>query len=493
MVSAQHKTFGILHLMTRWLSRVAWTTFLICSLAGTTHAQLGGGGGGFGGGGNGNNAGGGGGAGSGFGAGGIEVDAAGILRMRLFKDPTGKLHQQRIEQAKVALHPDLVRPSELRKISLNRLEAAIADQLANGAGATDEMLYLAGLIRIRYVFFYPETGDIVIAGPAEGFFENPAGRMVGMTSGRATLPLHDLVVALRAFPPGKSPTQVIGCSIDPTQEGLQRLQQTLASIGGRATPADTKAIVGTLREALGLQKVDIQGVSPQSHFAQVLVEADYRMKLIGIGLEKPPVKIPSWVSRARPNSIARNAMQRWYFIPDYEAVRVSQDEMSMELVGDSVRLVGADEMVTSGGQRLSAGRVDKASQMFVKAFTKKYSQLAARLPVYAELRNLIDMSIAAAFIQRQDYFGQAGWDLEIFANEEIFPVENYNPPKQVETAINAIWKGRRLLTPIGGGVHIRPVNALSSENLLSDDEGTVSAQRASVTLNGLAEGQWWWD
>ena len=489
MVQAQQRLFTLFFPASRWYYRVALATLLVCSLAGGTPAQIGGGGGVGGGGG------GGGGGNSALlgGAAGVEVDAAGVLRTRIVRDPNGRLHQERIRQARAALDSDLVRPSELRKISLNRLEAAIADQLAHGAGATDEMLYLAGLTRIQYVFFYPESGDIVIAGPAEGFFENPAGRMVGMTNGRAVLPLQDFVVALRAFRPGESSTRVIGCSIDPTQEGLQRFRQAYTRIGGRATPADTLAIVRTLGEALGLHNVTIQGVPPKSHFAQVLVEADYRMKLIGIGLEQPPVNIPSWVSRARPNSIARNALQRWYFVPDYEAVRVSQDEMSMELVGDSVRLVSANEVVNSGGQRAAAGRVDKASEMFVAAFTNKYAQLAARVPVYAELRNLIDMSIVAAFIQRQDYYGQAGWELDIFSDEDIFSVENHTTPKQVETAINAIWKGRRLLTPIGGGVHIRPGNALSDENLLHDTEGTVAAQRQSVTLDDLAEGQWWWD
>ena len=39
---------------------------------------------------------------------------------------------------------------------------------------------------------------------------------------------------------------------------------------------------------------------PKTHFAQVLVEADYRMKLIGIGLEQPPVRMVSYVDRANP-------------------------------------------------------------------------------------------------------------------------------------------------------------------------------------------------
>ena len=425
--------------------------------------------------------------------GGVEVDADGVLRTRIVRDPTGQLHRRRIAQARAALDPDLVQPSELRKVSLNRLEAAIGAQLANGLGATEEMLYLAGLTQIQYVFFYPETGDLVVAGPAEGFYANPVGRMVGMTSGRATLPLRDLIVALRAFPPDQSSTNVIGCSIDPTTEGLQRFRQALVSISGRATPADEQAILHTLSNALGLHNVTIHGISPRTHFAQVLVEADYRMKLIGIGLEQPPVKLASWVSRAKPNAIARNAMQRWYFVPDYEVVKVSEDEMAMELVGGSVRLVSEDEMVTAGGQRVAAGRKDKASEMFATAFTKKYNQLAARLPVFAELRNLIDMSIVAAFMKRQDYYGQAGWDLKIFADEEVFPVETHPSPQSVETAINAVWKGRRLLTPIGGGVHIRPTNALSSENLLHDGQGAVAAQRELVTLDHLSDGQWWWD
>jgi len=55
-----------------------------------------------------------------------------------------------------------------------------------------------------------------------------------------------------------------------------------------------------------------------THFAAVLVEADYRMKLIGIGLERPPVRLVSYVDRASPSQISRNALVRWFFTPDYE-------------------------------------------------------------------------------------------------------------------------------------------------------------------------------
>jgi len=461
---------------------------------------LGGGGGGFGGGGGGLGGGGGGfgGGGGGFGGGGaagagVVVDANGVLQTRVFRDPTGRLIRQRLAEAKATLNPNLARPSKLRKISLNRLEAALAERIANDEGITDEMKYLAGLTRIKHVFYYPETGDIVIAGPAEGYIENLAGRMIGIMSARPVLELQDLVTALRAFSPGSHPTRVIGVSIDPTQEGLARMQKVLNRLGGRAVPGQEAAIANQLRQSLGHQTVSVKGVSPRSHFAQVLVEADYRMKLIGIGLEKPPVKITAYVDRASPSSVSRNALQRWYFVPDYQSVRVSEDELAMELVGNGVKLVGQDELVTAGGQRVVGRRVDRASQLFVKSFTKKYGALADRVPVYAQLRNLIDMAISAAFIQQQDYYGQAGWSMELFGDEELYSVESYQAPKQVESAINAIWKGHRLMTPIGGGVHIQPNRALESENVLTDDQGVLAAQHESLDLNQLTLDQWWWD
>jgi len=380
-------------------------------------------------------------------------------------------------------------PSKLRKISLTRLERAIAQ---HQGVPTDEMRYLAGLLRLHYVFLYPDSNDIVVAGPAEGWFVDPSGRVVSLSSGRPVLQLQDLVVALRAFPPGGKKATFIGCSIDPTQEGLASMQQFLRSIGSRATPGDTQYIVDGLQTSLGLQTVSINGISPRTHFAQVLVEADYRMKLIGIGLERPPVKLASYVEKANPAAVSRNAMQRWYFTPDYQCVRVSEDKLAMELVGDGVKLVGEHELVGPDGRRQASGSIDRASQAFVFNFTKKYSELADRSPVYAELRNLIDLAVAAAFMQQQDYYAKAGWKMEVFGREQAFAVETLDSPRQVETAVNAIWKGNRLMTPIGGGVQIIAQRALDTENILPDEAEKVARTREQIKPD-LREGQWWWD
>jgi hypothetical protein len=428
---------------------------------------------------------------------GISVDPSGVLKMERVTDRGWALMRSRIAAARTTLPPEISRGSELRKISLNRLEAAAQAELAAGGSLSEEMLYLAGLTRVQYVFFYPETNDIVIAGPAEGWMTDLVGRVRGIESGKPIVELRDLVVALRAFPPGQGKTAVISVSIDPTQEGLANMQAFLSRVGATAFPGQERFIAAGLKQSLGMQNISLKGVPADTHFAQVLVEADYRMKLIGIGLENiwfdRRDKLVSYVDRAQPAAVSRNAMQRWYFVPDYECVRVSEDELAMELVGEGVKLIGADELVTREGTRVKAAAGDAAGQQFVEGFTSRYSEIAAKVPVYAQLRNLIDLSVAAAFIHEQDYYGQAGWMMEFLGQEALFPVRDVHAPTQVESAVASIWKRNRLMTPIGGGVRIEAAKALRPENLLADEQGVVRGQHQQISLDGLAEGQWWWD
>jgi Protein of unknown function (DUF1598) len=427
---------------------------------------------------------------------GVSVDAEGVLRRTSVQDPTGDLARQRVQEALSRLDHSVAQGSPLRKISLTRLDRIMAKRIAEGQGVDDVMRNLAGLTRVEYVFCYPESGDVVIAGPAEAWGQAPSGRMLGVVTGRPVIELQDLAVALRAFPVGgdRKHTPIIKCSIDPTDEGLAQMQQFLNQFGRMlASPNQDQYIVQQLREKLGMQNITVGGVPANTHFAQVLVEADYRMKLIGIGMEEAPVRLKSYVARANPAQISRKALERWYFVPDYECVRVSDDALAMQLVGQGVKLVGEGEMVSSTGVRDVSGTSNPASQQFVDAFTKVYAKLAEKSPVFAQLRNCIDLAVAAAFIQQQDYYGLAKWTPSVFTSEKKYPVETLNPPKQVESSVTAVWKGNTLVTPIGGGVQIKATEALSPTNLLEDKKEVVKKVRAEVELSHLSADQWWWD
>ena len=422
---------------------------------------------------------------------GVLVDSQGVLKRNMVNDPGGHLTRQRMAAARATFAGDIAKASDLRYVSLNRLEKVLSAQLDAKKPMSPDMVAMAGLTRVTHVFYLPESNDVVIAGPAEPWYETLDGNLLGLESQRPVIRLEDMVVALRAFPPSGGGARMIGCSIDPTKEGLARMQQFLANIGGR--PPAASVIVNGLRTSLGMQKVSVMGVPSQTRFAQVLVAADYRMKLIGIGLEKPATRIPSYVSLARPSRSA-NAMVRWFFTPDYKCVRVAEDKHAMQLEGQGVKLIGADEVVGPNGQRQQlAGKKDLASQQFTKKFTEGYKELASKTPIFAELRNLIDLSIVAAFIQQNDLYGQASWNADLLMNKEQMQVEHRGAPKLVETTVNAVWKGSRLMTPVGGGVTMHPRTALNSSNLLDADSAKLTAMREEIKVEDLDPNQWWWD
>jgi hypothetical protein len=422
---------------------------------------------------------------------GIDIDASGVFRLST-SDPALAAAQRQATIQKRGIKS--IKTSEMRKVSLQRLEKSCMNALSAGRDIDREHATLAGLTRVEYVIYLPGSKDIVIAGPAEEVVENPDGRPVGIVSGHPTIRLDDLIVALRAFAPGQGKTDLISCSIDPTQAGLASMQAYIKQFGGSVPPnADARGIARGMQNSLGLQTVSIHGVPATTRFAQTLVEADYRMKLIGIGLERPAISLKSWVARANPSSGSANSMQRWFFTADYRSVKVSPDSSVLKLEGQGVKLVGEDERVDRSGKRTRTFKAaDPASLAFTREFTEKFEQLANVTPVFFDMRNLFDLSVAAAFIQEQDFYRLANWDLGGFGEESRFKVEGASAPLQVETAVNAIWRGSRLLTPIGGGVNISARKLASGESMEQDSKLSDTQSQASAPQS-LSADQWWWD
>lgn len=421
---------------------------------------------------------------------GVEIDAQNVLKMQTYVEPSMDSLRLRKMAAAKEINQDLREYNSARAVSLTRLESEIAK---NHGIVTDEVRYMAGLQRIDYVFVYPETGDVVLVGPAEGWYKDASGRVVGISTGKPVLRLDDMVAAMRVYAPNSKAVQAIGCSIDPTQEGLANFQKFRQQLGSTVTPAMTESVVRGSREALGMQRVSVTGVNPETHFARVLVEADYRMKMMGIGLEKIPCKgMKSFVDSVNPGSVSRNALFRWYFVPDYECIRMSADKLAISLEGKSVKLVGADEMVSSDGSRKEVVVSDSASKKFTQGFTRNYERIADAAPVYGELRNLIDMAVVAAFLQGTDVYEKLNWDLVYFGDESKFRIQTEQAPKFVESAVNAVWRGRTLTTPIGGGVEIFAARALQEENLLSASDETAAQQQKEME-SLLPENGWWWN
>ena len=430
---------------------------------------------------------------------GVAIDAEGVLDVKTFSDPGGRLRAERLAAVKADMPEDLRKFTKLRKISLRRLETAIAERLKAGKPLEAELRYLAGLQRVQFAFCYEasgdEPGDIVLAGPAEGWFADASGRIVGVTTQRPVILLEDLAVARRAFDPDKKDRPFLGCTIDPTQEGLARAMEFQRTVPRSVRDSEreevTVRLASGMQDALGMAQIRTFAVSPRTHFAQILIEADYRMKRIAIGLEPPPVKMMTFL--AALDSPREATLQRWWFTPDYDCVRASEDRLAMELVGQGVKLQTEDIRLSPDGKMTSVNeKPSKASRLYCESFTKKYGEISAASPVYAQLRCMIDLSIAAAFLRKHDFYARSGWSGDLLRDEKTIPCETLPAPKQVACGVNALWKGNRLLVPAGGGVSIVPDDALKEEHVPPDKNDAVGTMRGEV--GAAMEGKrWWWD
>ena len=92
--------------------------------------------------------------------GGVSIDGSGVVS-RTTLDDTAMLSDAWLKASK-PVAAVLNRPSRLRKVSLTRLEAALTRYLDERAALPDEMMFLAGLQRVEFVFVYPKTKEIVI-------------------------------------------------------------------------------------------------------------------------------------------------------------------------------------------------------------------------------------------------------------------------------------------------------------------------------------------
>lgn len=422
--------------------------------------------------------------------GGILIDARGIVAPGFTADQSNRLNQKRQRiLAEKALSADILASSSCRKISLKELAKTLDEELTAGRNLSESLLYLAGVNRIDYVFFDPDQHDIILAGPAEGFAPDPANRMRGLDSGRPTLRLDDLLVALRTIPSQSE----IGCSIDPVPENLAALSRFVSQNSSPATPQVIEGRFKQMAAVLGLHDVRVMGAPADSYFARVLVEADYRMKRISIGLENPGVKgLRSHLSILSPGT---NSIQRWWFVPLYEGLYRSEDRLAFEFVGQRLQLLSQEEVSNARGERFAAATTRLSTQAFAQQFTERFSDLAEQSPVFAELQNITDWCLIAALLEREQVRDRLGWQPGVLLDAERLPTMSFPVPKQVPAQANARRASSGVVVGlVAGGVTIAPDRTLEKISQPAEPSRRLdSVRQDQLKTPRPVEHTWWWD
>lgn len=431
--------------------------------------------------------------------GGVYVDAAGTLKRVVHTTDRHGLAVLRKAALPAGGNGDVRSASVLRKVSLTRLERQIQSLLAQGKQPDEAMRVLAGLTKVQYIFLYPETRDIVIAGPAEDWAKDADGRAVGVTSGRPALRLDDLVVVLRN---ALSADGRFTCAITPDREKLADVQAFLNESGKKSLrPGKRDEWLAELRTKLGDQRITVEGLDPRTHAARVLVEADYHMKLVGMGLEPGVLGVRSYLDSIEiPPGGSPPPMEvlRWWFTLNYDLVKATEDHLAFELVGPGVKVLSENEFLTERGERVHTGDSGNLNRQFAQSFTRHFEQLAVKYPVYAELRNVFDLALVAGVVRAEDALSRCDWEPTAWGTQGEFRVELGRAPTRVPSIINHREVDRKhLLVGVSGGVLVDTQTFLRGSSgerrIRTDSYGLIKAERGSSAAPALPHTAWWWD
>lgn len=431
--------------------------------------------------------------------GGVLVDAQGTMR-RIQLDPTGDLSTIRRRLTNSRNLSNQLPESDLRSVSLVQLERQARWLAAQGRPLSSELQNLAGLYEIRYLIVSPADNDLFLVGPAGPWHWSSDGRAVNSKTGKPVLQLDDLVVCLRnAFgEQGK-----FGCSIDPRPDNLQQTQQLLQADLGKQSGWQKK-----LRETLGLQDISVFGIPADSHAAAVLVEADYRMKLVGMGLEPTIPEIPNYLERvaALPDgSLPPLDIARWWFTLDYDSLVADPDRTVFSFTGTGVKVMSENELLDVQGQRRAMGQSQGPTLGFAQDFTRHFAKIADRYPIYQQLKGVFDLALVSALVKEEKLHQRIDWPMDYFVGQSVqpgsvFPIRRNHVPRQVDSVMNTrVFQtragGRNLkhtIVGISGGVQCDFGELIRQQSIRTDAQ--LQAPVLSVAGdNAGPSNAWWWD
>jgi hypothetical protein len=385
---------------------------------------------------------------------GVDFDPAGVMKLR-----TTEKDSRLADLRKAAAGKE--KDAGMAYISLPRLFAEARQCFESGQPLPERIRYLGGMVKLQFIFVYPDEGDLVIAGPCEPFDAKVPFRPLGLYTLRPVLQLDDLVVALRSC--AKNIPGRIGCDIEVTQEIVDRCQAKLKELTPKAAELGGKKVADAIADAGGNQAIIYYAVAEDSRFAFVCAEADYLLKQLALGLFKSPVsKVKSYQSlQTKPERHHRFSLDT-----HYEAIVASADGNAIELQGPSLKINSG--LLRRLGQQ--EGEMSDAAKQFMTSCNKHFAEMCRHILSWADLANLSDLTVLAALIGKDRLDTRAKWNMSWVLDPKGYTVTPVVPARFAHRLCNHHYAGNMLIFT-HGGVLLNPGEWVS--HLKKDEEGKL--------------------
>ena len=357
-------------------------------------------------------------------------------------------------QAAAASSPETGRA---RAVSLKVLQARLKTAFAKRQQPA-ELLTLCGLAHVSGYVVDEKTRDLILVGKVE--------------AGAPALHVEDLAVALRSawlrYAPRRGNVRYFsnpGCSIDPSPDVIAGLRDIGESARGHAADMDDR-MDEWCEICSQPQQVRVMGVPFDSHFARVMVDADYLMKRLVDGSLRTEIAgftsltdLNLAAARARfqrdgTSGITRFSLNRFWFYPGEARF---QEEEGLVTIEECPVILRTEEQYLTRGEVAGQGRPDPMAQRFAESFSAHYREIAGAQPIYQQLEGLFRFVALARLLQYQ----REQADLDYLMNRFPVPVVKVDRTLPGIALVNRIETRRqvadgeetmRLWLPTCGGV-----------------------------------------
>lgn len=178
-------------------------------------------------------------------------------------------------------------------------------------------------------------------------------------------------------------------------------------------------------------------------------------------------------------------MPRWWLEMDYKPIVRDADGLVWKIDG-SAKAMTETAYIDKDGSKKPLGD-SPISKKWAENFTDHYDELSRKLPVFAELRNCMDLAVLGALIARYNLDEISDFESRLLRDETNLPNAKFNVPKKTEPQMTYMRKNRNWIFSVSGGVDVNCWLAVS--NPQTDD---TIAQRRLEAQNSRGD-RWWWD
>ena len=347
-----------------------------------------------------------------------------------------------------------------RAVSLKQVQKASRKGLMK-VEASDSINYLCGLKTVEGFFIDRKNNDLLIIGKVDDTMP--------------PLQLDDFVVALRCAWKAYVVDNMFtppGCSIDPTPEMLKRITEIEARIFEENSPSKWEKHRQAYESTCAMpQSVRVLGIPFNTHFASVMVNADFDMKRLVDGSDA--IDIPGVVDLYALSSYdtrqamlagtdieeSNSSLSRFWFMPGQ--IKFVEQKNLMMLDACEIQLLTEEQQLTKTNKIIDSGRKDPYAQKVASNFTTYYSYIAQKRPIYRQLKELMRAYIVLEALYMKHGELRSVIDLNYFLSQyrvpeyavsstlpgrSRFAIENYERQTYRETEMAS------LILPLCGGV-----------------------------------------